>query len=139
MGKKIGESVMEREIEKGSAAAAAAALDSQSSDMAERVVLVGTVALDGRVERRVVVDGRVVRRGAAAGVPADVPRRRRAQPQLAQDRVHRRRCPQSQGKPLSHRHTNNHRYSLQSTALSIEWGTCIIAYPITYVPSTGSV
>jgi hypothetical protein len=64
---------------------------SQSGDVAERVVLVGAVALDGRVEGRVVVELRVVRRRAAAGVPADVPRRRRAQPQLAQDRVHRRR------------------------------------------------
>lgn len=63
----------------------------EPGDVAERVVLVGAVALDGRVEGWVVVDRRVVRRRAGAGVPADVPRRRRAQPQLAQDRVHRRR------------------------------------------------
>jgi len=79
--------------------------------MAERVVSVGAVALDGRVERRVVVDGCVVRRRAAAGVPADVPRWLRAQPQLAQDRVHRRRCPEPS--QSSHRRTNDHH--LQSS------------------------
>jgi hypothetical protein len=71
---------------------------SQSDDVAECVVLVGAVALDGRVERRVVVQRRVVRRGPAAGVAADIPRRRRAQPQLAQDRVHCRRCQETKRK-----------------------------------------
>mgnify|MGYP003703139619 CR=1 FL=1 len=60
--------------------------------MAERVVVIGAVALDGRVEGRVVVQRRVVRRGAAARVAADVPRRRRAQPQPRHHRVQRRRC-----------------------------------------------
>ena len=59
--------------------------------MAEGAVLVGAVALDGRVEVGVVVQRRVVRGGAAAGVAAHVPRRRRPQPQLPQDGVHRRR------------------------------------------------
>lgn len=49
----------------------------QSGDVAEGAVLVGAVALDGRVEVGVVVQRRVVRGGAAAGVAADVPRRRR--------------------------------------------------------------
>lgn len=60
--------------------------------MAERAVPVGAVALDGRVEVWVVVQRRVIGGRAAARVAAHVPRRRRAQPQLPQYRVHRRRC-----------------------------------------------
>lgn len=105
--------------------------DSQSGDMAERVVPVGAVALDGRVERRVVVDGRVVRRRAAAGVPADVPRRRRAQPQLAQDRVHRRRCRPEPTKPLIGTRTDEQPPLRLAEQSSVERDT--------YIPSTGSV
>ena len=99
--------------------------------MAERVVPVGAVALDGRVERRVVVDGRVVRRRAAAGVPADVPRRRRAQPQLAQDRVHRRRCRPEPTKPLIGTRTDEQPPLRLAEQSSVERDT--------YIPSTGSV
>ena len=60
--------------------------------MAERVVLIGAVALDGRVDVGVVVDVGGVDGDAAAGLAADVPRRRRAQAPSPQNRVQRRRC-----------------------------------------------
>ena len=104
--------------------------NSQSRDVAERIVLVGAVALDGRVEGRVVVELRVVRRRAAAGVAADVPRRRRAQPQLAQDRVHRRRWTHK-------RHPGNQNQSLSSTMINNL--SLLELRRARHVPSTGSV
>ena len=64
----------------------------QFGDVANGGVVVGAVALDGRVDVGVVVDVGGVDGDAAAGLAADVPRRRRFQPPSPQDRVQRRHC-----------------------------------------------
>ena len=64
----------------------------QFGDVANGGVVVGAVALDGRVDVGVAVDVGGVDGDAAAGLAADVPRRRRLQPPSPQDRVQRRHC-----------------------------------------------
>lgn len=55
--------------------------------MADGAGVEGAVALDGRVDVGVVVDAGLVDGDAAAGLAADVPRRRRPQAPSPQDRV----------------------------------------------------
>jgi hypothetical protein len=62
----------------------------QRGDVADGGCIVGAVALDARVDVAAVVDVGVVDGGAAAGLAADVPRRRRAQAPSPQDGVQRR-------------------------------------------------
>lgn len=59
----------------------------QSDDVADGAGVEGAVALDGRVDVGVVVDAGLVDGDAAAGLAADVPRRRRPQAPSPQDRV----------------------------------------------------
>lgn len=61
----------------------------QPGDVADGAGIEGAVALDGRVDIGVDVHSGVVDGGAAAGLAADVPIRRRDQAPSPQDRVER--------------------------------------------------
>lgn len=64
----------------------------QPRDVADGVVLVGAVAFDTRVQVWAAVHVGPVSGGAGAGVAADVPCRRRLQPELGEQCIQRRRC-----------------------------------------------